>query len=139
MNFNTYPVELLSDWHYPRQYMREKFDTITKEVKKSFGWKTDGNTRPLIIERAITNVDENIDNYTDIETLDEMLTFVKDKDGRYDAESGKHDDLLFSDMIADAISTQQTAVVDEQKVEEKYADIFKDYDEDDEDSLASFF
>lgn len=138
MNFNTYPVELLSDWHYPRQYMREKFDTITKEVKLSFGWKTDGNTRPLIIEKAITNVDENIDNYTDIETLDEMLTFVKDKDGRYDAESGKHDDLLFSDMIADAISGQQTTVITE-NAKSYYQD--DDYDDsiEKEYSLSSFF
>lgn len=138
MNFNTYPVELLSDWHYPRQYMREKFDTMLNEVKKSFGWKTDGNTRPLIIERAITNVDENIDNYTDIDTLDEMLTFIKDKNGRYDAENGKHDDLLFSDMIADAISTQQSAVVDETKVYQDYDD-YDDYDDSYEMDLNSFF
>lgn len=126
MNWNTYPVELFTDWKYPRQYMRERTDTFTKEVKKAFGWKTDGNTRPLIIERAITNVDENIDNYYDIETLNEMLTFIKDKDGRYDAESGKHDDLLFSDMIADAIGNQQTHTVQEK-------DLFDDDDDDDED------
>jgi hypothetical protein len=87
----------------------------------------------LIIERAITNVEESIENYNDIETLNEMLTFIKDKDGRYDAESGKHDDLLFSDMISDAIGTQQVRVVEEPP----------DTDEDDEDDvrpdLNSFF
>jgi hypothetical protein len=133
MNFNTYPVELLTDWCYPRQYVREKTDTFTGELKKTYGWKTDGNTRPLIIERAITNVEESIENYNDIETLNEMLTFIKDKDGRYDAESGKHDDLLFSDMISDAIGTQQVRVVEEPP----------DTDEDDEDDvrpdLNSFF
>lgn len=107
VNFNTYPVELLTDWHYPRQYMREKTDSISKEVKKQFGWRTDGNTRPLIIEREITEVEENIDNFWDIPTLDEMLSFVKNKDGKYDAEDGKHDDLLFSDMISVAAGTQQ--------------------------------
>jgi hypothetical protein len=112
INFNTYPVELFADWNYPRQYMRERTDTITKEVKKSFGWKTDGNTRPLIIERQITTVEENIDCFNDIPTLDEMLTFIKDKEGRYDATEGKHDDLLFSDMISDAIGSQQTRAVE---------------------------
>jgi hypothetical protein len=130
INFNTYPVELLSEWHYPRQYMREKIDSITKDVKKAYGWKTDGNTRAYIIEKAITNVDENIQNYNDINTLDEMLTFVKDKDGRYDAEPGKHDDLLFSDMIADAISNQQTTFVDAAKE--------SDYDDDDEDDKGAY-
>lgn len=112
VNFNTYPIELLSDWTYPRQYMREKTDTFTKEVKKQFGWKTDGNTRPLIIEREITTVEESIDCFYDIETLNEMLTFVKDKEGRYDAETGKHDDLLLSDMIADAIGSQQSHLIE---------------------------
>lgn len=122
-NFNTYPIELLSDWKYPKQYMREKVDTITKEIKKQFGWRTDGNTRPLIIETEITTVDENIEHFFDIETLNEMLTFIKDKNGRYDAETGKHDDLLFSDMIADAISSQQTRVIEkETKVDDFYLD-----------------
>jgi hypothetical protein len=111
-NFNTYPVELFTDWNYPRQYMREKTDTITKEVKKQFGWRTDGNTRPLIIEREITAVEEDIDCFYDIPTLDEMLTFIKDDEGRYDAEEGKHDDLLFSDMIADAIGSQQSRQIE---------------------------
>lgn len=127
-NFNTYPIELLSDWHYPRQYMREKVDTITKDVKKQFGWKTDGNTRPLIIERAITNVMENVDCYNDIATLDEMLTFIKDKDGRYDAEQGKHDDLLFSDMIADAIGSQQTTQLAKAVDNNRNIDFFDDGD-----------
>jgi hypothetical protein len=134
VNFNTYPVELLTDWHYPRQYMREKTDTITKEVKKQYGWKTDGNTRPLIIEREITIVDESIECFCDIGTLKEMLTFVIDKDGRYDAESGKHDDLLFSDMIAEAISNQQTHDVEGNNVFDADAD-----DDDYDDDLDSFF
>lgn len=118
-NFNTYPVELLTDWHYPRQYQREMKDKFTGELKKSYGWKTDGNTRPLIIEKEITEVEENIDNFTDIETLNEMLTFV-DKDGRADAQSGKHDDLLISDMITNDIGNQQTHVVE--KVDEDILD-----------------
>jgi len=133
-NFNTYPIELLGDWKYPRQYMREKVDTITKEVKKQYGWRTDGNTRPLIIERQITIVDEHIDLFFDIETLNEMLTFIKDKDGRYDAESGKHDDMLFADMIAEAIGTQQTHIVNEAA---KDAD--EDEDDRDEYDLSGFF
>lgn len=141
VNFNTYPVELLTDWHYPRQYMREKVDTITKEVKKQFGWRTDGNTRPLIIEREITIVEENIDCFFDINTLDEMLTFIKDEDGRYDAEVGKHDDLLFSDMIADAIGSQQS-----RQIEAKQESIDPFYFDDDGDgthrekyNLGGFF
>lgn len=130
-NFNTYPIELLTDWHYPRQYQRETKDKFTGELKKSYGWKTDGNTRPLIIEKEITVVEEDIDLITDIETLNEMLTFV-DVDGRPDAQSGKHDDLLMSDMIGNDIRGQQSHTVEE--VEEDIED-----DEDDSPKGSSFF
>jgi hypothetical protein len=106
-NFNTYPIELLKDWKYPHQYLREKVDTIGTEIQYKYGWKTDGNTRPLIIERMITLIEENIENFVDIPTLQECLTFVKDENGRPDAMPGKHDDLLFSDMICEAVSSQQ--------------------------------
>jgi len=110
VNFNTYPIELINEWQYTFQYVREKFDTYEGTLQKKFGWKTDGTTRPLIIEREIAYIDEHIELFNDIDMLRECLSFV-DKDGRADAESGKHDDILFSDMIARASSCQQTTLV----------------------------
>jgi len=115
VNFNTYPIELLTDWQYTQQYVREKFDTFEGSLQKKYGWKTDGTTRPLIIEREIALVDEHIELFHDIDFLRECLTFVN-KDGRSDAESGKHDDILFSDMIAQACSTQQTTIIAEEVI-----------------------
>jgi hypothetical protein len=123
-NFNTYPIELLSDWHYPRQYVLQKLDTFSEEMEKRYGWKTDGNTRPLIIEREKTLIDENIEQFTDIGFLDECLTFV-DCNGRPDSMSGHHDDILFSDMIAEAAGEQQTRIVN--------ISVQPDYDEDEDD------
>ena len=40
--------------------------------------------------------------------LTECSTFIYDENGRPDAQSGKHDDVLMSDMIANEIRTQQT-------------------------------
>ena len=51
---------------------------------------------------------DNTELFTDIEMLRECLTFVYDKNMRPDAQIGKHDDLLFSDMIANQIRSQQT-------------------------------
>lgn len=129
INFNTYPIELLRNWHYPKQYQREIVDTFTGRMVKAYGWKTDGNTRPLIIEREITIVKEHIDCINDIPTLDEMLTFIEDKNRRPDAESGKHDDLLLSDMIAEGIRGQQTRVIEVAKIDDRlYPDEdFNDY------------
>lgn len=107
MNFNTAPIEELQRLSYPFQYMRRKYDEITKKIDTKYGWKTDGNTRPLIIDKEVGMVEDHIELFYDIQTLLEMTTFVYDKDGRPDAMSGKHDDLLISDMIANEIRPQQ--------------------------------
>lgn len=113
MNFNTAPIEELQRLKYPKQYLRQHYDTYNKTYEKKFGWKTDGNTRPLIIDKEIDLIENNIDLFTDITMLDECLTFIYDKNGRPDAEVGKHDDLLLSDMIANEIRTQQDFKVQE--------------------------
>lgn len=107
VNFNTGPIEELERLHYPRQYTRRRYDDFTKEYKTSHGWKTDGNTRPLIIDKEVHLIEDNIDLFNDIEMLLECLTFVY-IDGRPDAMSGKHDDALFADMIANEIRQQQS-------------------------------
>lgn len=117
MNFNTAPIEELERLRYPFQYQRQKYDDVTGTYQRKLGWKTDGITRPLIIDKEVFLVEENLGVFNDIETLQQMLTFV-DKNGRPDAMSGKHDDLLFSDMIAEEIKGQQTTLYHEEKPEQ---------------------
>lgn len=111
MNFNTAPIEELERLRYPKQYKREVYDTYKNKKMERHGWKTDGNTRPLIIDKEVALVEEHIELFNDITTLQEMLTFVYDENNRPDAEQGKHDDLLFSDMIAEEIRGQQRRTV----------------------------
>lgn len=108
INFNTGPIEELTRLRYPKQYVRRKYDDYTKKTETKYGWKTDGNTRPVIIDRYGDLINENIDLINDIPTLQEALTFIYDDNGRADAMEGKHDDLLFSDMIANQIREQQS-------------------------------
>lgn len=108
INFNTAPIEELQRLNYPNQYMREATDKISKEILERYGWKTDGNTRPRMIDKEIDLIENNIELFNDITMLDEAMTFVYDKDNRPDAESGKHDDVLISDMICNEIRTQQS-------------------------------
>jgi len=108
MNFNTAPIEELERLHYPRQYQRRRYDDMTGEYKAAHGWKTDGNTRPLIIDKEIALIENNIDLFNDITMLQECLTFVRDAKGRPDAMPGKHDDVLFADMIASEVRRHQS-------------------------------
>lgn len=119
MNFNTAPIEELERLKYPKQYVRQKYDSMGKPAEKKFGWKTDGNTRPLIIDKEIDLIENNIELFQDITFLQECLTFVYDDKGRPDAESGKHDDVLISDMIANEIRGQQSFTVTAPVIEDK--------------------
>lgn len=117
INFDLYPVKELERLNYHRQYIRQHYDSMTNTYQKKNGWKTDGNTRPLIISRETTLIRDNIDLFNHIEFLNECLTFIKDEKGRPDAEAGKHDDILFSDMIAEAIREQQTREIESEQIE----------------------
>ena len=117
-NFSTLPIRKLVDLNYPNMYVREQVDTMTKQVQKKYGFVTSVKTRPLIINNLVEIARENISNINDIETLREMLTFIKNDKGRAEAEIGKHDDLVMSLAITYFISNQQIGYKTEQKEEE---------------------
>ena len=119
-NFSTYPVRELERLHYPRQYVRETVDEYTHKYKHSYGFRTDGKTRPEIIAGLIKVVREDPELVTDETTLLEMLTFVRNEEFRPEAEAGAHDDCVMALAIAHYIRPQQSYAVE---VEEK---IYKD-------------
>ena len=114
-NFSTYPNEKLQEWDYPNLYIREKADTYVNRYNKSFGFKTTPVTRPLILGQLQEIVLEEIDNINDIDTLREMLTFIKNKVGRPEAEVGFHDDLVMALAIVYYIRTQQSFTIENKK------------------------
>lgn len=115
-NFSTYPNEKLQEWDYPNLYIREKADTYVNRYNKSFGFKTTPVTRPLILGQLQEIVLEEIDNINDIDTLREMLTFIKNKVGRPEAEVGFHDDLVMALAIVYYIRTQQSFTIENKQV-----------------------
>lgn len=115
-NFSTYPNEKIQEWDYPNLYIREKADTYVNRYNKSFGFKTTPVTRPLILGQLQEIVLEEIDNINDIDTLREMLTFIKNKVGRPEAEVGFHDDLVMALAIVYYIRTQQSFTIENKQV-----------------------
>lgn len=116
-NYTTYPIQELERLKYPKQYIREKEDTYTGKTEKRFGFKTTLITRPLILAELQTIVKEMIDLIVDIDTLREMLTFIKNERGRAEAQQGYHDDLVMALAIAYYIRTQQSMKVEVQELE----------------------
>ena len=106
-NLSTYPIMELERLNYPKQYVREKVDDYTHNVVRSFGFRTDTKTRPVIIAGLIKAVRDDITIVSDTDTLEEMLTFVRNEDFRAEAEDGAHDDCVMALAIAHYIRPQQ--------------------------------
>lgn len=107
-NFSTYPTNKLEEIRYPNLYIREKEDDYTNRKEKKYGFKTTQITRPLILANLQQIVLEEIEKIVDEETLREMLKFIKNDNGRPEAEQGEHDDLVLGLAITYYIRNQQS-------------------------------
>lgn len=105
-NFDSYPIMELQRLGYPKQYTREAVDTYTGRTEKRFGFKTTSLTRPTIISRLIEIVREHCDTIADKDTLEELLTIIRNERGRIEAPEGGHDDQMMGLAIAHHIREQ---------------------------------
>lgn len=126
-NFSTYPVMKLQEMEYSNQYSREREDTYTRQMRKSYGFRTDRQSRPRAIANLVEVFSSHPEWFTDRELLEEMLTFCYNEDHRPEALAGKHDDLVMGAAITYAVRHQQrmTVLTEPEKPREKLIDQMK--------------
>lgn len=107
-NFSTYPIKELDRLGYRKQYVREIEDEYTNRFEKRLGVRTTLKTRPVMLANLQEIVLEHINNIVDKDTLREMLVFIKNENGRPEAQEGEHDDLVMGLAIAYYIREQQS-------------------------------
>lgn len=108
-NYSRHPMRVLwNKYRYPSLYMRERVDRMTDEREHVYGFETTTKTKNIILSELVTIMRENPDIECDIPTLQEMTTFVKKDNGKQEAQTGQHDDLVMALAIAHFISKQQT-------------------------------
>ena len=105
-NFDSFPIMELQRLGYANQYVRTAQDTYTGRTEKRYGFKTTSLTRPTIISRLIEIVREHCETINSKDTLEELLTIVKNEKGRIEAPLGGHDDQMMSLAIAHQIREQ---------------------------------
>lgn len=105
-NFDTYPIRELQRLGYPNQYIREQFDKYTGKMEKRFGFKTTTITRPAIISKLKEVVRDHTETINDKDTLEELLTIIKNEKGKAEAPAGCHDDQMMGLAIAHEIKEQ---------------------------------
>lgn len=110
-NFSSYPIKELERLRYPHQYARQREDSYTHKLVNSYGFKTTSVTRPLVIAGLVEVVRDHSQWINDKDTLQEMLTFVRNEKGRAEAQEGAHDDCVLALAIAYYSRDQQSVGV----------------------------
>ena len=106
-NYSYVPTREVAELNYPNLYQRERLDTTYKEMQKVLGFETNKTTKQVILQALIVAVRDNPATECDINTLKEMLTFVRKENGKQEAQEGYHDDLVMAKAIANFVATQQ--------------------------------
>lgn len=123
-NFDLHPVKELQRLKYPRQFKREIIDRITNQKQTKYGFMTTKVTRPVIIGELVSIVRESVELINDIPTLNEMLSFVRNEDGKPEAMEGAHDDRILALAIAYKARSQQSMSLFEDYAEPEYTPSF---------------
>ena len=64
------------------------------------GWSTDGETRPVMLQQMAAAIEDGSMKVRDADLLSECLSFRLQTSGRFEADSGAHDDAVFKWAIA---------------------------------------
>jgi phage terminase large subunit len=130
VNFSTHPVKELQRLRYPKLYLREVEDSVTKKVRMSYGFRTDRLTRPTIIAGLVGIMREHPELVDDEDTIQEMLTFARNSKGRPEAIEGAHDDCVMALAITYYIRDQQETRIEKPRGDRVkwHADQWEDYD-----------
>ena len=105
-NFDSFPIRELQRLGYNNQYVREQLYTYTGKMDKRFGFRTTSLTRPTIIANLIQIVREHTETINDKDTLEELLTIIRNEKGRIEAPEGGHDDQMMGLAIAHEAKSQ---------------------------------
>ena len=107
INYSRHPMDVLTRvYRYPNVYYEERTDTVSGGVSRMSGFTTSHISKPRIISRLVAIFRENPTLECDEDTLREMLTFVKKENGKTEAVTGMHDDLVMALAIAHKVSEQ---------------------------------
>ncbi len=105
-NFSRQPTRHIMSLGYQNLYRSKTMSTFKDESEAHFGFVTTSISRPIIISNLVAVMRESPELETDKQTLIEMTTFVRRRDGRQGACDGAHDDLVMSCAIARYISIE---------------------------------
>ena len=97
-------IAKLRELKYPNLYYH--YDVSNEAVsrtdmpKKTFGWITSYKSKPIMIQQLAAWINEGKIRINDLATLEELITYSYDEDGRTNARKGSNDDRVMALAIA---------------------------------------
>lgn len=85
---------------YPSLFRRRTVDKSTEQGEYKLGFHTNDRTRPVILNKLAEWIVEGEFEFNDETTILECMTFVKDDNGKYQAQEGCYDDTVIALAIA---------------------------------------
>lgn len=93
-------LHIATNTGYSNYFYTTTIDEKNFKKTKKLGWNTNSKTRDVMIDDFVTLFEEDALCINSESTLSEMRTFVTKENGKREHADGKHDDVLFADMIA---------------------------------------
>ena len=104
----------LEEERYPNLYIRQDMDKLGNIPVQRSGWENNAKSRPIVIDAIDDSINSSLGVINDLQTLEELKTFVHDpKTGKEKGASGCHDDLVMALGIAYAVMQYGDAVIPE--------------------------
>lgn len=95
---------LRNTFKYPRLYCRYDIDKeaidSSKPTVKKYGWDTNMKTKPIMIQDLGAFLRDEHIQINDFSTVEELTTYVHDKDGKMGAMKGCYDDRVMALALA---------------------------------------
>jgi len=99
-NTGAATIARLKDLNYPSLFRMKDFTSTDPKASLNIGWVTSSLTRPKMLDDLSLAVRQHIIAIYDGPIIDEMQTFVRNKQGRPEARQGCHDDQVMALAIA---------------------------------------
>lgn len=99
-NHGLTTIRCVQRQEYWNIYFQKMYDKVTDTITQKVGWNTNRRTKPLMIDTLTEYIREHhIDMPWEL-LVDECLTYVKDDDGKTNAQAGANDDTVIAMAIA---------------------------------------
>lgn len=86
----------IRDAGYGNMYSEKSFDKWGQKESRKWGWNTNILTRPILVDAIAQSIRDNAIEIYDLDTIDELSTFIINEKGKAEAQSGCKDDRVMA-------------------------------------------